>query len=377
LSKVASKVGVPKEIKDNEYRVALTVAGTTALVRQGHEVLIEKDAGTGSGVSDDDYKSAGAKILPDAAAVFEKSDLILKVKEPQAEEVSMLRNGQILFTYLHLAADPKLAVQLTKTGATCIAYETVQLANGQLPLLIPMSEIAGRLSTQIGANYLERPMGGRGVLLGGVPGVEPGEVVIIGGGVVGTNAAKIALGMGARVSIFDLSLDRLRYLDDVFQGEVNTVYSIGHYLQEFLPHADLVIGAVLIPGRQAPRIITYDMIKKMKKGAVVIDVSVDQGGCIETIHPTTHSAPTYDVDGVLHYGVANIPGAVPWTSTRALTNATLNYCLKLAQLGYKATLDDPALGHGVNIHEGQIVHPGVNEAVNAKGNSKNPLVASG
>jgi alanine dehydrogenase len=371
-----SKVGVPKEIKDNEYRVALTIAGTTALVREGHEVFIEQNAGIGSGITDDDYKSAGAKILPDAAAVFAKSDLILKVKEPQSSEVPMLRKGQMLFTYLHLAADPQLAVELAKTGATCIAYETVQLPNGQLPLLIPMSEIAGRLSTQIGANYLERPMGGRGILLGGVPGVEPGEVVIIGGGVVGTNAAKIALGMGARVSIFDLSLDRLRYLDDVFQGQVNTVYSIGHYLEEFLPHADLVVGAVLIPGRQAPRIITRDMLKNMKKGAVIIDVSVDQGGCIETIHPTTHSAPTYEVDGVLHYGVANIPGAVPWTSTRALTNATVNYCLKLARLGYKAVLDDPALGHGVNIHEGQIVHPGVNEAVNAKGDSKNPKLVT-
>ena len=244
-----AKVGVPKEIKDNEYRVALTIAGTTALVREGHEVFVEKNAGIGSGMTDEDYKGAGAKILADAAAVFEKSDLILKVKEPQASEVPMLRKGQLLFTYLHLAADPKLAVDLAKTGVTGIAYETVQLPNGQLPLLIPMSEIAGRLSTQIGANYLERPMGGRGILLGGVPGVEPGEVVIIGAGVVGTNAAKIALGMGARVTIFDLSLDRLRYLDDVFSGQVNTVYSIGHYLEEFLPHADLVIGAVLIPGR--------------------------------------------------------------------------------------------------------------------------------
>lgn len=371
-----SKVGVPKEIKDNEYRVALTIAGTTALVRDGHEVFIEHNAGFGSGITDDDYKKAGAKILPDAAAVFEKSDLVVKVKEPQPQEVSLLRKGQLLFTYLHLAADTKLATELVKTGATCIAYETVQLPSGQLPLLIPMSEIAGRLSTQIGANYLERPMGGRGILLGGVPGVEPGEVVIIGGGVVGTNAAKIALGMGARVSIFDLSLDRLRYLDDVFAGQVNTVYSIGHYLEEFLPHADLVIGAVLIPGRQAPRLVTREMLKLMKPGAVIIDVSVDQGGCIETIHPTTHSDPTYVVDGVLHYGVANIPGAVPWTSTRALTNATLGYCLKLARLGYKAVLDDPALGHGVNIHEGQIVHPGVAEAVNSKSGKGQKLVTA-
>ncbi len=371
-----SKVGVPKEIKDNEYRVALTIAGATALIKDGHEVFIEHNAGMGSGISDDDYKKVGAKILPDAPAVFEKSDLVLKVKEPQKSEVPLLRKGQLLFTYLHLAADPQLAVDLTKTGATCVAYETVQLPNGQLPLLIPMSEIAGRLSTQIGANYLERPMGGRGILLGGVPGVEPGEVVIIGGGVVGTNAAKIALGMGARVSIFDLSLDRLRYLDDVFSGQVNTVYSIGHYLEEFLPHADLVIGAVLIPGRAAPRLVTREMLKIMKPGAVIIDVSVDQGGCIETIHPTTHSDPTYMVDGVLHYGVANIPGAVPWTSTRALTNATLNYCLKLARLGYKAVLDDPALAHGVNVHEGQIVHPGVAEAVNSKSTKGQKLVTA-
>jgi alanine dehydrogenase len=237
-----------------------------------------------------------------------------------------------------------------------------------------MSEIAGRLSAQIGANYLERPMGGRGVLLGGVPGVEPGEVVVIGGGVVGTNAAKIALGLGARVTIFDLSLDRLRYLDDIFSGQVQTVYSIGHYLEECLPHADLVIGAVLIPGRQAPRVITKKMVGEMKKGAVILDVSVDQGGCIETIHATTHSKPTYEVDGVVHYGVANIPGAVPWTSTRALTNATLSYCLKLARFGYKAVLDDPALNQGVNIHEGQIVHPGVSEAVNSKSGQK--LVAA-
>jgi alanine dehydrogenase len=369
-----SKVGVPKEIKDNEYRVALTVAGCTALVAEGHQVFIQTNAGTGSGISDEDYKRAGATIVPDAAAVFEKADLILKVKEPQKSEVAMLRKGQVLFTYLHLAADPQLAVDLTKTGATCIAYETVQLPNGALPLLTPMSEIAGRLSAQIGANYLERPMGGRGVLLGGVPGVEPGEVVIIGGGVVGTNAAKIALGLGARVTIFDLSLDRLRYLDDIFSGQVQTVYSIGHYLEECLPHADLVIGAVLIPGRQAPRVITRDMVRSMKKGAVILDVSVDQGGCIETIHATTHTAPTYEVDGVVHYGVANIPGAVPWTSTRALTNATLNYALKLARHGYKAVLDDPALNHGVNIHEGNIVHPGVNEAVSSKSSEK--LVAA-
>lgn len=361
-----AKVGVPKEILDNEYRVALTIAGCYSLVSEGHKVFIEKNAGIGSGITDEEYAKAGATILPDAKSVFAEADLILKVKEPQSSEVSLLRKGQILFTYLHLAAHPKLTQELCKTGATCIAYETVQLDNGALPLLTPMSEIAGRLSTQIGANYLERPRGGRGVLLGGVPGVEPGEVIIIGGGVVGTNAAKIALGLGARVTIFDRSLERLRYLDDVFQGQVRTVFSIGHYLAELLPSADLVIGAVLIPGKQAPRIITKEMVRTMKPGSVIVDVSVDQGGCIETVRATTHSDPTFICEGVLHYGVANIPGAVPWTSTRALTNATLPYCLKLAKFGYQAVLDDPALNRGVNIHEGHIVHPGVAEAVNTQ-----------
>jgi alanine dehydrogenase len=361
-----AKVGVPKEILDNEYRVALTIAGCNALVSEGHTVYIETNAGVGSGISDEEFKAAGATILKDAKSVFDESDLILKVKEPQASEVPMLHKGQILFTYLHLAAHPKLAMDLAKTGATCIAYETVQLDNGQLPLLTPMSEIAGRLATQIGANYLERPMGGRGVLLGGVPGVEPGEVIILGGGVVGTNAAKIAVGLGARVTLFDRSLERLRYLDDVFQGQVRTVFSIGHYLETLLPSADLVIGAVLLPGKQAPRIITKDMVKKMKPGSVIVDVSVDQGGCIETVHSTTHSAPTYVWEGVVHYGVANIPGAVPWTSTRALTNATLPYALKLAKFGYQAVLDDPSLNRGVNIHEGKIVHPGVAEVCNTQ-----------
>lgn len=356
-------VGVPKEILDNEYRVALTVAGAEALVADGHTVYVETGAGLGSGISDAEYKAAGAKILPDAKSVFAESGLILKVKEPQASEVPLLRKGQLLFTYLHLAAHPKLTHDLCNTGATCIAYETVQTDTGYLPLLTPMSEIAGRLATQIGANYLERPMGGRGVLLGGVPGVEPGEVVIIGGGVVGSNAAKIALGLGARVTIFERSLERLRYLDDIFSGQVRTVYSIGHYLDNILPTADLVIGAVLITGKKAPRIVTADMVRKMKRGSVIVDVSVDQGGCIETIRSTTHSAPTYVWEGVVHYGVANIPGCVPWTSTRALTNATLPYAQKLARFGYQAVLDDPALNRGVNIHEGQITHPGVAEAV--------------
>jgi alanine dehydrogenase len=358
-----SKVGVPKEILDNEYRVALTLAGTVALVADGHTVYIEKNAGVGSGISDEEYVAAGAKILPDAGAVFAEADLILKVKQPLTSEIPLLRKNQLLFTYLHLAADPKLAVDLAKTGATCIAYETVQNDNGYLPLLTPMSEIAGRLATQIGATYLERPNGGRGVLLGGVPGVEPGEVVIIGGGIVGTNAAKIALGLGARVTIFDRSLERLRYLDDIFNGQLRTIFSVGHYLEMILPTADLVIGAVLIPGKTAPRVVTKAMVKKMKKGSVIVDVSVDQGGCIETIHKTTHSEPTYEWEGVVHYAVANIPGAVPWTSTRALTNATLPYVLKLAKFGYQAVLDDASLNRGVNIHAGDIVHAGVAEAV--------------
>ena len=349
-----AKVGVPKEILDNEYRVALTLAGLNALVKEGHTVYVEKDAGVGSGISDEDYKGGGAKILADAASVFEEADLILKVKEPQPSEVKMLRKDQTLFTYLHLAAHTKLAEDLAKTGATCVAYETVQMANGQLPLLTPMSEIAGRLSTQIGANYLERPMGGRGVLLGGVPGVEPGEVIIIGGGIVGTNAAKIAHGLGARVTIFDLSLDRLRYLDDVFNGQVRTVFSVGHYLEELLPQADLVIGAVLIPGKQAPRIVTRDMVKQMKKGSVVVDVSVDQGGCIETTRPTTYDAPTYVEEGVQHFCVANMPGAVPRSATQALTAAMLPYLNLLLRPNWR---DDPRLAGAVNVADGAVVHP--------------------
>jgi alanine dehydrogenase len=345
--------------------VALTVAGVSALAAEGTKIIVQSGAGAGSGITDHEYENAGAVIVSGAQPVFEQSDIIFKVKEPQPAEVPMLRKGQILFTYLHLAAHPQLAEALRRTGATCIAYETVQLDNGSLPLLTPMSEIAGRLSIQIGANYLEKHQGGNGVLLGGVPGVEPGEVVVIGGGVVGTNAAKIAAGLGARVTILDQSLPRLRYLDDVFGGRVRTMFSLSHHLENILPAADLVIGAVLLPGKHAPRLITKEMIKDMKRGSVIIDVSVDQGGCIETTHATTHSSPTYIVDGVIHYGVVNIPAAVPWTSTRALTNATLPYCLKLAKYGYQAALDDPALREGVNIHAEKIIHPGVAEAVAA------------
>lgn len=358
-----AKIGVPKEIKDNENRVALTQAGARTLIAQGHTVYIEKNAGIGSDISDEEYRAAGANILPDATSIFSQAELILKVKEPQDVELPLLNKKHVLFTYLHLAADTKLALALAKTGATCIGYETVQTNNGQLPLLTPMSEIAGRMAPQIGAALLEKPYGGRGILLGGVPGVSRGEVIIIGGGTVGTNAAKIALGLEARVTIFDLNLDRLRYLDDIFGGHVTTVYSIEQYLENRLRGADLVIGAVLVAGKQAPRLVTKEMVKKMKPGSVILDVSVDQGGCVETIHTTTHSKPTYLYEGIIHYGVANMPGAVPWTSTRALTNATLPYVMKLAHSGYDAVLDDPALAKGVNIHQGAIVHPGVLEAV--------------
>jgi alanine dehydrogenase len=358
-----AKIGVPKEILDNENRVALTQAGARTLVSQGHTVYVQKNAGIGSDITDEEYRQAGATVLPDAASVFSEANIILKVKEPQASEIPLLNKKHILFTYLHLAAKPELAQALAKTGATCIGYETVQTANGQLPLLIPMSEIAGRMAPQIGASLLEKPHGGRGILLGGVPGVARGEVIIIGGGIVGTNAAKVALGMEARVTIFDLNLDRLRYLDDIFGGHVTTVYSMEQYLENRLRGADLVIGAVLIAGKQAPRLVNAAMVKNMKPGSVIIDVSVDQGGCIETIHTTTHSNPTYLYEGVVHYGVANMPGAVPWTSTRALTNATLPFVLKLAHLGYDAVLHDSALALGVNIHQGAIIHPGVLEAV--------------
>jgi len=360
---MVSKIGVPKEILDNEYRVALTQGGVKTLVSQGHTVYVQNNAGIGSGISDKEYIQAGAKIVPDAASLFERAELILKVKEPQDTEVQYFNKKHLLFTYLHLAAKPKLAVELIKTGATFIGYETVQTDTGNLPLLTPMSEIAGRMAPQVGAAYLERPHGGRGVLLGGVPGVEPGEVIVIGGGTVGVNAAKIALGMEARVTIFDRSLERLRYIDDLFNGRAKTMYSTDHDVETMIPHADLVIGAVLLPGKAAPHIVTAETVKKMKPGSVIIDVSVDQGGCIETVHTTTHSNPTYLFADVIHYGVANMPGAVPWTSTHALTNATLPYILKLAHSGYDAILDDKSLERGVNIHDGRAVHPGVVEAV--------------
>ena len=353
------KVGVPTEIKPDEYRVALTPAGARELHEHGVEVLVQAGAGVGSSLDDDAYVSQGARILPDASAVFGEADMILKVKEPQPSEVELLRPGQVLFTYLHLAADRELTLALCASGAICVAYETVE-EGGKLPLLAPMSEIAGKLATQAGAFMLEKPFGGRGILLGGVPGVAAATVMIIGGGVVGMNAAFIAIGMEAEVMVFDKSIDRLRDLDIALGGRASTVYSSTLAIEEMLPRADLVIGAVLVHGARAPRVVKRDQLRLMKPGAVLVDVSVDQGGCFETTRPTTHSDPTYDVDGVLHYCVANMPGAVPITSTYALTNATLPFVLELAKhgIGDAVTLDS-ALRLGVNIAGGHVTHPAV------------------
>jgi alanine dehydrogenase len=357
------KVGVPTEIKRDEYRVALTPAGVRELREHGHEVLIESGAGEGSSIDDGAYAAQGARIVPDAAGVFAEADLVLKVKEPQPEEVSMLRPDQILFTYLHLAADGDLTRGLCESGATCVAYETVEDAHGRLPLLAPMSEIAGKLSTQAGAFMLEKPFGGRGVLLGGVPGVPAATVMIIGGGVVGMNAAFIAVGMEAEVFVFDKSIDRLRELDVALSGTVSTVYSSTLSIEEMLPRADLVIGAVLVHGARAPRVVRREQLKLMKRGAVLVDVSIDQGGSFETSRPTTHSDPTYEVEGVLHYCVANMPGAVPITSTHALTNATLPYVLALADQRLGAVARDPGLRLGVNVAGGQVTHPAVAQSL--------------
>ena len=354
------RVGVPTEIKPDEYRVALTPAGARELHEGGHDVLVQAGAGTGSAIDDDAYVAQGARIAPDAEGVFGEADMILKVKEPQPSEVELLRPGQVLFTYLHLAADRDLTLALCESGAICVAYETVEDADGKLPLLAPMSEIAGKLATQAGAFMLEKPFGGRGILLGGVPGVAAATVMIIGGGVVGMNAAFIAIGMEAEVLVFDKSIDRLRGLDIALGGRASTVYSSTLSVEEMLPRADLVIGAVLVHGARAPRVVKRDQLKLMKAGAVLVDVSIDQGGCFETSRPTTHSDPTYEVDGVLHYCVANMPGAVPITSTYALTNATLPYVLQLAEHGVaEGAQRDPALRPGVNIAAGQVTHPAV------------------
>jgi alanine dehydrogenase len=357
------RVGVLKEIKADESRVALVPAGCEALASAGHEVVIERGAGEGSGFDDEAYSSSGGRITPNADAVWSSAEMILKVKEPIEPEWPKLRPGQLLFTYFHFAADPALTRAVIRSGAVAIAYETVQLDRGELPLLTPMSEVAGRMAVQEGAKYLERVFGGSGILLGGVPGVAPGEVVILGGGVVGINAAKIAAGLGAHVVILDVSLERLRYLDDVLPANVDTAYSNRHNILDALSRADLVIGAVLLPGAKAPRLVQRGDLARMKRGSVVVDVAVDQGGCVETIKPTTHADPTYVVDGILHYGVANMPGAVPRTSTLALTNATLPYALKLAKHGWRgACKQDAALRRGLNIVEGVVAHPGVAEA---------------
>ena len=358
-------IGVPKEVKNNENRVALTPAGTKELVKRGHTVYIQHAAGDGSGFSDDEYEGAGARILSDAVEVFSLAEMIIKVKEPIEQEYSLIRPGQLVFTYFHFASLEPLTHAMIKSGAICLAYETVERADGSLPLLIPMSEVAGRMAIQEGAKYLEKPLKGRGILLGGVPGVKPAKVLILGAGIVGTNAAKIAAGMGADVTIVDVNLQRLRYLDDVMPKNVHTMMSNEYSIRELLKDHDLIVGAVLIPGAKAPKLITRDMLKIMKPGTVLVDVAVDQGGCIETCTPTTHENPTFIIDDVVHYCVANMPGAVPYTSTLALTNATLPYAVRLANYGWKkACLDNPDLRSGLNIIEGQVVYKAVADAFN-------------
>jgi alanine dehydrogenase len=358
------RIGVPTEIKTDEYRVAITPAGVRELSSRGHEVVVQSGAGEGSAMSDEQFQAQGARILPDADAVFAEAELVLKVKEPQPEEVARLREGQTLFTYLHLAAEPDLARKLMDSGATCIAYETVEDAEGRLPLLAPMSEVAGKIATQAGAFMLEKPLGGRGILLGGVPGVAAATVLVIGGGVVGMNAAFIAIGMQADVFVFDRSIDRLRELEVAFAGRASTVYSSTLAVEEMLPSADLVIGAVLVHGGRAPHVITREQLKLMKPHAVLVDVSIDQGGCFETSRPTTHSDPTFEVEGITHYCVANMPGAVPITSTYALTNATLPYVISLAEQGVDEALQASGeLRSGLNVKGGEITHPAVAEAL--------------
>jgi len=358
------KIGVPTEIKTDEYRVAITPAGVRELAARGHEVIVQAGAGEGSSMSDEQFTAQGARIAPDAEELFEQAELVLKVKEPQREEVARLREGQTLFTYLHLAAEPELARALMDSGATCIAYETVEDADGRLPLLAPMSEVAGKIATQAGAFMLEKPLGGRGILLGGVPGVAAATVLVIGGGVVGMNAAFIAIGMQADVFVFDRSIDRLRELEVAFAGRASTVYSSTLAIEEMLPAADLVIGAVLVHGGRAPHVVTRAQLALMKPGAVLVDVSIDQGGCFETSRPTTHSHPTFEVDGITHYCVTNMPGAVPITSTYALTNATLPYVIELAQAGVEDALErSRELRLGLNVRGGEITHPAVAEAL--------------
>ncbi len=356
-------IGVPKEVKDHETRVGLVPSGATALKEAGHTVLVEAGAGLGSSIADDEYIEAGARIVPSAAETWGRADLVVKVKEPQASEYGFLRPGLTLFTYLHLAPLPELTDKLLEARVNAVAYETIREADGSLPLLTPMSEVAGRMAVQVGAQYLEAPNGGRGVLLGGVPGVAPANVVILGGGIVGHNSAKIAFGMGAHVTIIDKNLNRLREIDDIFNSQVVTLASNVFTVRETIRQADLVIGAVLIPGASAPKLVRRDMVAQMRKGAVMVDVSIDQGGCFETSRPTTHTDPVYFVDGVLHYCVSNMPAAVPHTSTFALTNATFPYLLQLANKGLEQACEDSAaIREGVNTYHGEVTCPGVAES---------------
>jgi len=349
------KIGIPTEVKDHEYRVGMIPAAVHALVGAGHEVLVQQGAGTGSGIEDDEYTAAGGRLVPDAATVWGEAEMVVKVKEPVAAEYGLLREGQVLFTYLHLAPLPELTDALLERRVTGIAYETITDSAGHLPLLTPMSEVAGRMSVLVGASYLQKPHGGRGTLLSGVPGVPPGDVVILGGGIVGLNAAKMALGLGARVTVLEASLDRSRFLDNIFRSEVTTLASNQYNLISAMGRADMLIGAVLIPGHSAPKLVTRAMLSEMKRGAVIVDVAVDQGGCFETTRPTTHSDPVYEVDGVVHYCVANMPGAVPRTSTFALNNATMPYAMALAARGVeRAALTDRGLAAGINTYRGHI-----------------------
>lgn len=358
-------IGVPKEIKNNESRVALTPAGTQELVKRGHTVYIQSKAGEGSGFPDEAYGEAGARLLSKAEEVFATAEMIIKVKEPIEQEYGLIKKDQLVFTYFHFASYEPLTHAMVKTGAVCLAYETVERPDGSLPLLVPMSEVAGRMAIQEGAKYLEKPMKGRGILLGGVPGVMPGKVLILGGGVVGTNAAKIAAGMGADVTIADLNINRLRYLDDVMPKNVHTIVSNSYVIRDLVRTHDLIVGAVLVPGAKAPKLITRDMLKIMRPGTVLVDVAVDQGGCIETCKPTTHENPTYIIDDVVHYCVANMPGAVPYTSTLALTNATLPYAIKLAGQGWKkASQENLDLRKGLNVIHGKVVYKAVADAFN-------------
>lgn len=353
-------VGVPKEIKNNEYRVGLTSASVRELTLRGHQVMVQKNAGAAIGLPDEMYVAAGASIVDTAKEIFARADMIVKVKEPQPDECTMLRAGQILYTYLHLAPDPEQTKALIKSGAVCIAYETITGANGGLPLLAPMSEVAGRMAIQAGAAHLEKSKGGMGMLLGGVPGVAPGHVAIIGAGVVGTNALQMAVGIGARVTVLDKSVDRLRQLDLVYGNRITTLYSNAQTIEESVLSAELVVGGVLVPGAAAPKLVTRDMISRMKAGSVVVDVAIDQGGCFETSHATTHADPTYVVDGVIHYCVANMPGAVARTSTFALNNATIGHAISLADKGWKAALRaNPHLKNGLNVCEGKVTYEAV------------------